>query len=45
MRDMFREEVLETALRDAGWLATRQVVVQWNSKVDKNSTIQNNLLL
>jgi len=45
MRDMFREEVLETALRDADWLATRQPVLQRNSKVDKNFTVQNDLLL
>jgi len=45
MRDTFQEEVLETALRDADWLATRQAVMQRNSKVDKNFTVQNDLLL
>ena len=44
MRDTFREEVLETVVRDADWLATRPAVLQWNSKVDKNITIQNDLL-
>ena len=45
MQDTFREEVLETALRDTDCLATHQAVLQWNSKVDKNFTIQNDLLL
>ena len=45
MWDTFREEVLEVALRDANWLATCQVVVQSDSKVDKNFTIQYDLLL
>jgi len=38
-------QVLETVLRDADWLATCQAVVQQNSKVDKNFSVQNNLLL